>query len=266
MAQENLGPPPVVHNTDVEGCADLKVLPKLAATYIVSCESGDSIEVTLPLKPDASGNAREKTVRGHYEFREYRIPQVYQADQAFQSLMQWLPLAGFTIKYSSSPSMITARKQDNWILVNVGGEYYDVKAVRVPQDAWTPVRDASEISRELEAHQRVAIYGIEFSPDNLAVVEAHSKILGEILTYLHGHAGVTLDVESHIMTNNGNAEDDLAITRKRAQAVVVWFQAHGIAAGHLRPQGLGRSKPLTENDTPSEIQLNDRIELVKPAP
>jgi outer membrane protein OmpA-like peptidoglycan-associated protein len=266
LAQENSGAQPFQPSRDLEGCTDLKVLPKLAATTIVSCDSGDSIEVILPLKPDAAGNAREKSVRGRYEFREYRIPSVYQDEQAFLSLMQWLPLAGFTVKYSASPSTITARKQDIWVLINVGGEYYDVKAVLVQPDPWAAVKDAQEISREMEAHKRVAIYGIEFSPDNQTVMEAQSKILGEVLTYLNGKAGLTIDVESHTMSNNGNAEDDQAITRKRAQAVVAWLEAHGIAAGRLRPQAIGRNKPLTENDTPMEIQRNNRIELVQTAP
>jgi outer membrane protein OmpA-like peptidoglycan-associated protein len=266
MAQDNSGMQPAQLNADVEGCSDLKALPKLAATHIVSCDKGDSIEVILPMKSDGQGNAREKSVRGHYEFREYRIPEVYRDDQAFLSLMQWIPLAGFTVKYSTSPSTITARKQDTWILVNVSGEYYDVKAVIVPEDPWTPVRDAQGISREMEAHKRVAIYGVEFSPDSQSVIEERSKILGEIVTYLRGNAGLTFDVESHTMSKNGNAEDDQGITRKRAQAVVAWLAAHGIAAGRLRPQAFGRNKPLTENDTLLEIQRNDRIELVQTAP
>jgi outer membrane protein OmpA-like peptidoglycan-associated protein len=118
----------------------------------------------------------------------------------------------------------------------------------------------------METHSRVAIYGIEFSPDNQTVVEEHSKILGEILKYLKGNPGLTVDVESHTMSKNGNAEDDQGITRKRAQAVISWLEAHGIPAARLRPLALGRNRPLTENDTPMEIQRNDRIELVKAAP
>jgi outer membrane protein OmpA-like peptidoglycan-associated protein len=266
LAQENSGTQLAQPQGDLEGCADLKVFPKVAMSFIVSCDKGDSIEVTLPLKPDAQGWAREKTVRGAYEFREYRLPAVYQQEQAFQHLMQLVPIAGFIPKYSASPSTITARSGDTWILINVSGEYYDVKTVRVQEEPWTPAKDAQEISREIGAHNRVAIYGIEFSPDNQAVMEDHSKILGEILKYLKGNAGLTIDVESHTMSKNGNAEDDQAITRKRAQAVVAWLEAHGIAAVRLRPQAFGRNKPITENDTPLEIQRNDRIELVKTAP
>jgi outer membrane protein OmpA-like peptidoglycan-associated protein len=68
-------------------------------------------------------------------------------------------------------------------------------------------------------------------------------------------------VESHKMSEDGNPEDDQEITQKRATAIVAWLEAHGIATGRLQPKGLGRSKPVTENDTPLEIQRNERIEL-----
>lgn len=247
-------------------CADLKGFPKLPMSVIVSCDKGDSIEVVLPLKPDAQGYSREKSVRGLYEFREYRLPSVYQQERALQQLMQLLPMAGFIPKYSDSFSTITARNGDTWALINVSGEYYDVKMVRAQDEPWTPVKDAQEISREIEAHNRVAIYGIEFSPDNQTVVEEHSKILGEMLKYLKGNAGLTVDLEGHIVSKNGNAEDDQEITRKRAQAVVAWLEGHGIAAGRVRPKAFGRNKPITENDTPLEIQRNERIELVRTTP
>jgi len=264
-AQGNEGMPQAQPHRDVEGCTDIKGVPKLGGSYIVSCDQGDSIEVVMPLKPDAQGNPREKSVRGHYEGREYQLVS-YQGDQAFNSLTQWLPLAGFRVKYFASPSTITARKEDTWVLVTVSGEYYDVKAVRVPEEPWAPVRDAQGISREMQASQRAAIYGIEFSPDNQNVVEERSKILDEVLAYLKANPRLTLAVESHTMSNNGDAEGDLAVTQKRAKAVIAWLEAHGVAAGRLRPQARGRNKPLTENDTPTEIQRNDRIELVKVEP
>lgn len=253
-------------NTDLGGCADLKGVPKLAESVIVSCDKGDSIEVILPLKPDARGIAQEKSVRGFYEFREYRISQFYQQEQAFENLMRLLPIGGFTVKYSASPSTITARTQDEWILITVSGEYYDVKAVRVSDTPWTPVKDTQEISREMETHKRVAIYGIEFSPDNQAIIEDKSKILAEVLRYLKGNPALSVAVESHKMTQNGNAEDDQEIARRRATAVVDWLEVHGIVAGRLRAKALGRSKPITENDFPLEIQKNERIELVQTAP
>jgi outer membrane protein OmpA-like peptidoglycan-associated protein len=250
-------------NVDAAGCPNLTIFPKLVPSVVVSCHTGDSVEVTMPLKPDAQGFAREKSVRGIYEFREYQTTQVDQQEQAFENLMRLAPMAGFTVKYSDALSTITALKGDTWILINVSGEFYDVRVVRVKEEPWTPpFKDGQEISRETDADRRVAIYGMVFSPDNQAITEESSKILGEVLTYLKRNSGLTVGVESHKMSNNGNAEDDQEITRKRAKAVVDWLEAHGIAAVRLQPKALGRNKPITENDTPLEVQRNDRIELV----
>jgi outer membrane protein OmpA-like peptidoglycan-associated protein len=252
-------------NADATGCPNLTIFPKLATSVVVSCRSGDSVEVTMPLKPDAHGFAREKSVGGVYEFREYQITQGGQQEQAFENLMQLAPIAGFVVKYSASPSTITARKGDTWILINVSGDFYNLSVVQAKEEPWTPVKDAEGISREMQTHSRVAVYGIEFSPDNQAVNEEDSKILIDVLKYLKENANLAVIVESHKFSTKGNAEDDLEITRKRANAVVDWLVAHGITAGRLQTKGFGRSKPVTENDTAIEIQRNERIVFAKAA-
>lgn len=215
----------------------------------------------MPLKPDARGNAREKTVRGAYEFREYQILQGDQQEQAFDNLMQLLPISGFNIKFSSSPSTITGCKDGAWVLVNVSGDFYNVKVVHLNEDPWNPIVDAPGILREMEARHRAAIYGITFTPDSQAIVEQRSPILAEVLKFLQANPGLTFRVESHNMSSDGTSENDQEITRKRANAVATWLEAHGITRGHLQSLALGRSKPLTDNDTPSEIRRNERIEL-----
>jgi outer membrane protein OmpA-like peptidoglycan-associated protein len=247
-------------NTDVAACPDLKEFPRLPWSIIVSCDKVDSIEVTMPLKPDARGYAREKTIRGVYEFREYHLPPGEEG-RAFDSLMQVFPMRGFSIKFASNPSTISGHKEGAWILINLSGEYYDVKLVHVREDPWRPVKDAKEISQEMGAHHRVALYGIRFSSDDQTVVEETSPILPEVLKYFQLNPALAVVVESHKFSANGNAENDQQITSKRAKAVAEWFSTHGIAAARLQIRALGRSKPITDNDTPLEIERNERIEL-----
>jgi len=219
----------------------------------------------MPLKPDAQGLAREKSVRGIYEFREYQITRVDQQEHTFENLMQWAPMAGFIVKYSESPSKITARNGDTWILINVSGEFYDVSVVQTKEEPWIPLKDAAGISREMQSHSRAAIYGIEFSPDNQTINEEASKTLFQVLKYLTENPNLAVVVESHKFSTRGNAEGDLEVTRKRANAVVDWLAAHGISAGRLQSKALGRTKPVTENDTAIEIQQNERIVIAKAA-
>ena len=250
-------------HADTKGCPEMSVPLMLPSTTVMSCDKADPVEVIMPLDPDARGYSREKSVRGAYEFHEYQLPEGSQQEQTFETMRQLLGTVGFTVKFTSIPSTLTARKENLWVLINVGGDYYDVKVVHAKEEPWIPVKNALEISREMDAHQRVAIYGITFSADNQAVTEENSNILGEMLKYLKGNPEMALDVESHKTSKNGDGEKDQEITWKRATAVVAWLEAHGIAAGRLRPKALGRNKPITENDTPLEIQRNERIELAK---
>ena len=171
------------------------------------------------------------------------------------------------MKYSYKPSTITARNEDTWILVNVNGDFYNVSVVREKVKSWDPVKDATGISREMGTNYRVALYGIQFSPDNHAILEDESTILFEVAKYLKADPNMTVIVESHKSSEGGSSDEDQDVTKERANAVVAWLESHGIAAKRLRPKGLGRSKPITqENDTQSEIQRNERIELVKDSP
>ncbi len=145
----------------------------------------------------------------------------------------------------------------------MNGDSYSVSVVRVKEEPWAPVKDAEGISREMRTHSRVAVYGIEFSPDNQAINERTSKILAEVLKYLKENPDLAVIVESHKFSTKGNAEEDLEVTRKRGNAIVDWLVAHGITAGRLQSKALGRTNPVTENDTPIEIQRNERIAFAK---
>jgi outer membrane protein OmpA-like peptidoglycan-associated protein len=266
LAQVGANPDSPDVGGDAPACADLKEFPTLPSSKIVGCDKGNSIEVTMPLKPDDRGYAREKTIRGAYEFREYQLPPPDQQGQTFDNVMQLLPIEGFSIKYASNPSTITGHKEGAWILVNLSGEYCDVKLVHLYEDPWILVKDAKEISKEMDAHHRVALYGIRFSSDDRTVVEETSPILPELLKYFQLNPALAVVVESHKFSADGTAESDQQITSKRAKAVTEWLAARGIATGRLESRALGRSMPITDNDTPLEVQRNERIELVKTAP
>jgi len=261
-AQQN---PDAVGNNADQGAADcppLGVFPQLVMTKVQSCQRADSAEVTMPLKPDANGVAREKRIRGAYEYREYRISQSNE-DSAFDNLVNLLPMAGFQVKYVLKPSTITGRKDNIWILIRISGDSYNVSMVRGSEELWTPVTSAEAISLAMMAHGSVDVYGIQFSPENQALQEKQSEILGEILKYLKQNANFTVTIESHRASQEGSPELDMEVTRKRANAVVAWLVAHGISRVRLRPKPCGRTQPLTENDTTIEVMRNDRIVLAK---
>jgi outer membrane protein OmpA-like peptidoglycan-associated protein len=242
------------------GCPRLQVLPPLPSSKVVSCQNSDSVEISIPLQPDATGASHEKKVTGKYQFREYQIGK-YEQPIAFDSLVSALPMAGFIVKYTNKPSTISARNGDTWILINVSDELYNVTVVQAPPDAWILAQTAKEISSEMQSHGRVDIYGIEFSPTDQSIVEAKSPILAEVAKYLKQNPGVSVIIESDKVSSEGPPEEDAEITRERANAVMDWLIAHGIERTRLQPWPAGRNNPITENESPSEIQRNERIVL-----
>jgi len=231
-------------------------------SVVVSCQKSDSVEVTLPLKPDANGMAQEKHVRGPYEFREYRLADT-DREYAFTNLMNLLPMAGFVVKYSNKPATITGRKGDTWMLINVNNETYNVSVVVAPEDSWAPVKTVDEIAREMKTHGHVDIYGIDFSPQDQSIQGQQSNILTEILKYLKANSDLSVLIESHKISTMGAPEDDSEITRERANAVMDWLIAHGIARSRLQPRPCGRDNPIADNESPAGAQRNERIVLVK---
>jgi outer membrane protein OmpA-like peptidoglycan-associated protein len=244
-------------------CPPFKTFPQVPMTIVVSCEKADSVEVSMPLKPDAQGRAQQKSVRGLYEFREYRSARTELQDYMFDSLVQLAPMAGFAVLYSARPSVITARNGQTWVLVNVDDDAYNVSVVVEPELSCAPIRNAEEIASEMEAHNRVPIYGLEFSTANRVVEEKSSESLKAVLKYISQNPAQSLVIESHRLSAKGAELDDFEITRQRANSVLDWLVAHGIPAGLLQAKPFGGMQPHTENDAAAGIQCNEWIELAR---
>jgi len=261
LAQENpntLATEPEIQAAD---CPPFTTFPQVPITIVVSCEKADSVGVTMPLRADARGQAQQKSVRGRYEYREYRSPRGQQQEFMFDNLMQLAPIAGFTVLYSARPSVITARSGQTWVLIKVDDDSYNISVVRDSQMSCDPVNNAEEVAREMEVRSRVAIYGIQFSPDNQIMEEKSSQSLKAVLKYIGQSPARDLVIESHLVSSKGTKEDDYEITRERAYAVGNKLVAHGIPAELLQAKPFGRMQPLTKSDTPMDIQCNERIEL-----
>ena len=122
--------------------------------------------------------------------------------------------------------------------------------------------DASSLSNEIEKSGHVAIYGIHFDTGKAAILPDSEQVLSEIVKMLQQSPDLKLRVEGHT-DNQGNAATNQTLSEKRAQAVVAWLTAHGIAPTRLAAKGFGASKPLADNSTDENRAKNRRVELAK---
>jgi outer membrane protein OmpA-like peptidoglycan-associated protein len=67
-------------------------------------------------------------------------------------------------------------------------------------------------------------------------------------------------VEGHCDSRAGDAYN-LDLSQRRAQSVLRFLLARGIAPSRLRAQGFGRSRPISDNQTEEGMALNRRVEF-----
>ena len=84
--------------------------------------------------------------------------------------------------------------------------------------------------------------------------------LNRLIEFMREYKDLQIEVDGHT-DNVGTPEANMALSEKRAQAVLTYLSSHGVSATRLRAKGYGHSRPLAANDTEAHRRLNRRIEL-----
>lgn len=114
----------------------------------------------------------------------------------------------------------------------------------------------------LSASGRVATHGILFDTGSDNIRAESTPTLKEMVAMLTEHPDLSLTIEGHT-DNVGDAQANMALSAKRADAVKAYLVGKGVSADRLATKGLGASKPASPNTTAEGRQQNRRVELVK---
>ncbi|APR77141.1 Outer membrane protein [Minicystis rosea] len=103
----------------------------------------------------------------------------------------------------------------------------------------------------------------ETGSDKLSPVS--DTVLEVVEDYLGAKPAITLlRIEGHT-DSDGKADNNLALSEKRAMAVARWLVGHGVACSRLIPVGFGQTKPIVPNDTADNKAQNRRVAFVNAA-
>ncbi|MBR0345173.1 MAG: DUF4892 domain-containing protein [Rudaea sp.] len=142
------------------------------------------------------------------------------------------------------------------------GAYVMVSQAK-PMDKGMVSVDANALDQSLLSTGKAIIYGIYFDFDKADIKPDSKPQLDQIAKLLGDHPDIKLTFTGHT-DNQGNADYNLALSRRRADAIVAALvRDYGIAAGRLNAQGMGASAPIASNDTDEGRAKNRRVELVK---
>ncbi len=123
--------------------------------------------------------------------------------------------------------------------------------------------DAKQMHTGLLEDGHIALYGIYFDTDMVAIKVESKPTLDEIDKLLKSNSHLRIILVGH--TDNQGAYDyNISLSRRRAESVVdALVTDYGIDKARLRPDGVGYLSPVTSNDSEAGRALNRRVELVK---
>lgn len=132
--------------------------------------------------------------------------------------------------------------------------------IRVDLALEPDARTSGSLGRQLDAAGRIDLYGIHFDIDKATLKPESTAVLEQVLALLEERADLQVAIAGHTDAEGDDAHN-LALSQRRAKAVVDWLTARGIAAARMRAEGLGESAPVASNATPEGRALNRRVEI-----
>jgi OmpA-OmpF porin, OOP family len=250
-------------DADADGCKDSPLITRMPGSTIHSCDNKeyDQLTVTVGLNKEDSSNI-DKVLEGELHTWDYGTRDGVSEIQVFRNFETALKQGGFQIVYESSPGMVVARKGNTWYKLDNSGSYYLQYIVTVKEMQQEVTADASSLKDALDSTGHIAVYGIHFDTGKATIQPDSETTLNEIVKLLQENSDLKLRVEGHT-DNVGAAAANQSLSEKRAQAVVAWVVAHGVAASRLTASGYGATKPVADNSSDDGRAKNRRVELVK---
>jgi outer membrane protein OmpA-like peptidoglycan-associated protein len=111
-------------------------------------------------------------------------------------------------------------------------------------------------------NSQIIIQDKVFFDTGKATLQPHSHgILDEVVLVLLDHPEIiSLQVQGHT-DDTGQAEDNLALSQKRAEAVGEYLIQRGVSGERVEALGFGETQPLDPNQTEKARSINRRVEF-----
>jgi outer membrane protein OmpA-like peptidoglycan-associated protein len=104
------------------------------------------------------------------------------------------------------------------------------------------------------------IKGIEFDTGKDTIRAVSEGVLNGALVVLQEYPKTRIEISGHT-DDVGTRENNLDLSKRRAESVKNWFAGKGIDAKRIETRGAGPDEPIAENKGPDGRQKNRRIEF-----
>lgn len=122
---------------------------------------------------------------------------------------------------------------------------------------------APDFSKSFTAWGRFVTHGILFDTGSDRIRPESAPVIRQAASYFEANPGVRMVVEGHT-DSTGNAESNLELSRRRAEAVrTVLVTQFKVDPGRVTAVGFGATKPMDTNETAAGRAQNRRVEFAR---
>ncbi len=111
--------------------------------------------------------------------------------------------------------------------------------------------------RERDSFKFVPIY---FDYDLAEIKPEYHDFLVRLIRVVNGHSDLRIQVTGHTDAD-GSDQYNLDLSKRRAEAIIAFFNTHGLSKDRLEIDFKGESVPVDNNSTPEGKQRNRRVDF-----
>ncbi len=191
--------------------------------------------------------------------------------------IEWLPDAQqFTVEIDGNlvlqyrgdlvREVFNGRDKVYWGVTSGTGQYSNRQGVCVERlefgelESLPPLELSGLKAKKLLKGEFISLSNIQFESGSAKLRESSRRELDELARIMRQHPELKLDILGHT-DNVGDANNNLRLSERRAEAVARYLQEKGIPGKRLKNRGLGESYPRHSNGTAEGRLKNRRVEF-----
>ncbi len=113
-----------------------------------------------------------------------------------------------------------------------------------------------------EGKKSLVLEGVNFEYDSSKLTPASEAVLDKVAASLVDWSEVNLEVGGHTDSRGADAYN-MKLSQARAESVLDYLGAKGVAASRLTAKGFGETAPIADNKTDAGRAKNRRVELTQ---
>lgn len=175
--------------------------------------------------------------------------------------MERSQVIGTTVSDSTGAYAITFNQPKNYgVEINAKEYMFYLDVVNIPAKPTSREILKNFTLNKVKVGSKVVLKNIYFETGKAVLTKESGVELDKVVKFLLENTDLKIEISGHT-DNVGAAAYNTKLSANRAQAVVDYFVAHGIAREQLVAKGYGPTQPISPNTTAAGRKLNRRVEF-----